>query len=206
MQMPFLRRLLPDVPIVPMLMGFQRRQTILDLAAGAGARRSRIAGRPARREHRSFRTISMRTTAAAYDGACQRARRRVRPDGLLGSLRGAIGTRARTLRRVRRRSGDRGDAGGARTGRDARRASCNARTRARSPATTAPSSGYLAAAIGRPVPVTDPRRHDAAPDGCASAARCSISRAPQSRTRRWRGAAPPDRAGRSRSRTPPARS
>ncbi len=32
MQLPFLRRLLPDVPIVPMLMGFQRRQTILDLA------------------------------------------------------------------------------------------------------------------------------------------------------------------------------
>ena len=32
MQIPFLRRLLPDVPIVPMLMGFQRRATILELA------------------------------------------------------------------------------------------------------------------------------------------------------------------------------
>lgn len=32
MQLPFLRRLLPDVPIVPMLMGFQRRETILGLA------------------------------------------------------------------------------------------------------------------------------------------------------------------------------
>jgi AmmeMemoRadiSam system protein B len=32
MQIPFLRRLLPDVPIVPMLMGFQRRETILGLA------------------------------------------------------------------------------------------------------------------------------------------------------------------------------
>jgi len=32
MQLPFLRRLLPDVPIVPMLMGFQRRETIIGLA------------------------------------------------------------------------------------------------------------------------------------------------------------------------------
>lgn len=32
MQLPFLRRVLPDVPIVPMLMGFQRRETILGLA------------------------------------------------------------------------------------------------------------------------------------------------------------------------------
>jgi AmmeMemoRadiSam system protein B len=32
MQLPFLRRLLPDVPIVPMLMGFQRRETIHALA------------------------------------------------------------------------------------------------------------------------------------------------------------------------------
>jgi AmmeMemoRadiSam system protein B len=32
MQIPFLRRLLPDLPIVPMLMGVQRRETILGLA------------------------------------------------------------------------------------------------------------------------------------------------------------------------------
>jgi len=32
MQLPFLSRALPDVPIVPMLMGFQRRETILGLA------------------------------------------------------------------------------------------------------------------------------------------------------------------------------
>ena len=32
MQLPFLARLLPDLPIVPMLMGFQRRDTILALA------------------------------------------------------------------------------------------------------------------------------------------------------------------------------
>ena len=33
MQLPFLQRVLPGVPIVPMLMGFQRRATIVDLAA-----------------------------------------------------------------------------------------------------------------------------------------------------------------------------
>jgi AmmeMemoRadiSam system protein B len=43
MQLPFIRRLLPDVPIVPMLMGFQTRETIEALAtalarAGAGRR------------------------------------------------------------------------------------------------------------------------------------------------------------------------
>jgi AmmeMemoRadiSam system protein B len=44
MQLPFLARLLPDVPIVPMLMGFQRRQTIVALAdalaAGLAGRRA----------------------------------------------------------------------------------------------------------------------------------------------------------------------
>lgn len=33
MQLPFLRRLLPDLPIVPLLIGFQRRETIEALAA-----------------------------------------------------------------------------------------------------------------------------------------------------------------------------
>lgn len=33
MQLPFLKRLLPDVPIVPLLIGYQRRETILQLAA-----------------------------------------------------------------------------------------------------------------------------------------------------------------------------
>ena len=32
MQLPFLRRLMPDVPIVPLLMGFQHRETIEALA------------------------------------------------------------------------------------------------------------------------------------------------------------------------------
>jgi AmmeMemoRadiSam system protein B len=44
MQLPFLRRLLPDVPIVPLLMGFQHRDTI-DALAGALA--SAFAGRRA---------------------------------------------------------------------------------------------------------------------------------------------------------------
>jgi AmmeMemoRadiSam system protein B len=46
MQLPFLRRLLPDVPIVPLLMGSQRRATIDALAAALaealGARRALI--------------------------------------------------------------------------------------------------------------------------------------------------------------------
>jgi AmmeMemoRadiSam system protein B len=44
MQLPFLRRLLPDVPIVPMLMGYQTRQTIEALAE---ALTSALAGRRA---------------------------------------------------------------------------------------------------------------------------------------------------------------
>ena len=38
MQLPFIRRLLPDAPIVPLLMGFQTRETIEALAAGARRR------------------------------------------------------------------------------------------------------------------------------------------------------------------------
>jgi hypothetical protein len=37
MQLPFLRRLLPDVPIVPLVMGFQRRETILELGTALAA-------------------------------------------------------------------------------------------------------------------------------------------------------------------------
>src|SRR5206468_605114 len=36
MQLPFLKRLLPDVPIVPLLMGYQTRETIERLAAALG--------------------------------------------------------------------------------------------------------------------------------------------------------------------------
>jgi AmmeMemoRadiSam system protein B len=44
MQLPFLKRLLPDVPIVPMVMGFQTRETITALAAAlaAAARERRV--------------------------------------------------------------------------------------------------------------------------------------------------------------------
>ena len=37
MQLPFLRRVLPDVPIVPLLMGYQSRETIVALAAALEA-------------------------------------------------------------------------------------------------------------------------------------------------------------------------
>lgn len=37
MQLPFLRRLMPDLPIVPLLMGFQRRSTIEALASALAA-------------------------------------------------------------------------------------------------------------------------------------------------------------------------
>jgi AmmeMemoRadiSam system protein B len=37
MQLPFLKRLLPDVPIVPLLMGYQTRETIEALADGLGS-------------------------------------------------------------------------------------------------------------------------------------------------------------------------
>jgi AmmeMemoRadiSam system protein B len=44
MQLPFLRRVLPEVPIVPLLMGYQTRKTILSLAAAmASAFRDRRA-------------------------------------------------------------------------------------------------------------------------------------------------------------------
>ena len=36
MQLPFLRRVLPETPIVPLLMGYQDRGTILDLSAALG--------------------------------------------------------------------------------------------------------------------------------------------------------------------------
>ena len=43
MQLPFLRRLLPDVPIVPLLMGFQRRETIVGARATRWPQRCGIA-------------------------------------------------------------------------------------------------------------------------------------------------------------------
>ena len=36
MQLPFLRRVLPETPIVPLLMGYQDHGTILDLSAALG--------------------------------------------------------------------------------------------------------------------------------------------------------------------------
>jgi AmmeMemoRadiSam system protein B len=81
MQLPFLRRLLPDVPIVPMLMGFQRRETILELAAALA---SAFKGR---------RTLLVASTdlshyfdaesAAAYDGRVAARVAAFDPEGLL---------------------------------------------------------------------------------------------------------------------------
>ena len=67
MQLPFLRRLLPDVPIVPLLMGFQRRETILDARRGAG---DGVHGSPgaARREHRSVALFRRARRRRRYDG------------------------------------------------------------------------------------------------------------------------------------------
>ncbi len=81
MQIPFLRRLLPDVPIVPMLMGFQRRQTILDLAAGLTT---------AFKNRRTLLVASTdlshyfdAETAAAYDGRVSERVAAFDPEGLL---------------------------------------------------------------------------------------------------------------------------
>ena len=81
MQIPFLRRLLPDVPIVPMLMGFQRRQTILDLAAGLTT---------AFKNRRTLLVASTdlshyfdAETAAAYDGRVSERVDAFDPEGLL---------------------------------------------------------------------------------------------------------------------------
>jgi MEMO1 family protein len=81
MQIPFLRRLLPDVPIVPMLMGFQRRQTILQLAATLTS---------AFKDRRTLFVASTdlshyfdAATAAEYDGRVQARVAAFDPEGLL---------------------------------------------------------------------------------------------------------------------------
>ena len=81
MQIPFLRRLLPDVPIVPMLMGFQSRQTILDLAEALTT---------AFKNRRTLLVASTdlshyfdAETAAAYDGRVSERVAAFDPEGLL---------------------------------------------------------------------------------------------------------------------------
>jgi AmmeMemoRadiSam system protein B len=81
MQLPFLRRLLPEVPIVPLLMGFQTRGTILDLAdALAVAFRGRRALFVASTDLSHYFDA---TTAATLDGEFQDCVRAFDPDRLL---------------------------------------------------------------------------------------------------------------------------
>lgn len=81
MQVPFLRRLLPEVPIVPLLMGFQRRETILDLAdALAAAFRGRRALLVASTDLSHYFDAA---TAATLDGEFQDCVRAFDPDRLL---------------------------------------------------------------------------------------------------------------------------
>jgi AmmeMemoRadiSam system protein B len=82
MQIPFLRRLLPDVPIVPMLMGFQRRQTILDLAetlTAAFANRRTLLVASTDLSH-----YFDAETAASLDGRFKACIARFDPEALLG--------------------------------------------------------------------------------------------------------------------------
>jgi AmmeMemoRadiSam system protein B len=81
MQLPFLRRVLPDVPIVPVLIGYQRRATIEALAAAIG---TAFAGR------RALLVASTdlshyfdAATAATLDGRVRRCIDAFDPEGFL---------------------------------------------------------------------------------------------------------------------------
>lgn len=82
MQVPFVARLLPGVPIVPLLMGAQRRETIEALAealtAGFAARRALLVAST------DLSHFFDAETAATLDGRVQDAVARFDPEGLLG--------------------------------------------------------------------------------------------------------------------------
>ena len=81
MQLPFLRRLLPDVTIVPLLMGYQRRETIEGLAAAlAAAFRGRRVLLVASTDLSHYFDA---TTAADLDGRVLDCVARFDPEGLL---------------------------------------------------------------------------------------------------------------------------
>jgi MEMO1 family protein len=81
MQLPFLRRLMPQVPIVPLLMGFQRRETIEALAQSlADAFRGRRALLVASTDLSHFFDAA---TAAKLDGRVLDCVNRFDPEGLL---------------------------------------------------------------------------------------------------------------------------
>ena len=75
MQLPFLRRVLPDVPIVPMLMGFQRRETIRRPARTPWPPPSRV-GACCWSPARTCRTISTPRRRSRSTRGCRRASRR----------------------------------------------------------------------------------------------------------------------------------
>jgi len=81
MQLPFLRRLMPDARIVPLLMGYQTRETIVDLAAALVAalrgRRTLLVASSDLSHYHDART------AAALDGRVQACVAAFDPDGLL---------------------------------------------------------------------------------------------------------------------------
>ncbi|MEO7274987.1 MAG: AmmeMemoRadiSam system protein B [Vicinamibacterales bacterium] len=84
MQLPFLRRLLPEVPIVPMLMGFQRRETIIGLA---DALSSAFAGRRALLvASTDLSHFFDAATAASLDAQVQSRVAALDPEGLLGLI------------------------------------------------------------------------------------------------------------------------
>ena len=81
MQLPFLRRVLPELPIVPLLIGFQRRETIEALAeAIAGAFAGR---RPLLIASTDLSHFFDATTAASLDGRVQEAVAAFDPERLL---------------------------------------------------------------------------------------------------------------------------
>jgi AmmeMemoRadiSam system protein B len=81
MQLPFLQRVLPDLPIVPVLIGFQRRATIEALAAAiAGAFAGRRALLVASTDLSHYFDAA---TAATLDGRVQQRVAAFDPEGLL---------------------------------------------------------------------------------------------------------------------------
>jgi AmmeMemoRadiSam system protein B len=84
MQLPFLARVLPDVSIVPLVMGFQRRDTVYALAdALATALKGRRGLLVASSDLSHYQTAA---TAATLDGKVIRHVEQFDPDGLMSTL------------------------------------------------------------------------------------------------------------------------
>jgi AmmeMemoRadiSam system protein B len=84
MQLPFLKRVLPDIAIVPLVMGYQRRETIYDLGrAIAAAVRNRRALLVASTDLSHYQAADR---AAVLDGEVMRHVSRLDADGLMSEL------------------------------------------------------------------------------------------------------------------------